>query len=237
MNLYNFDLLPVLLALIVIASVVLWVAIRNYKNFILMFFLIPLTLYSGWTIYTTVDKLLGYPVIDVFEKDTLYLSHFENPDIAEWVYVWVLKPGESKPKAIMIPATEENKDKLAEAEQKSSEGVPMYMEMKDGQGQTAGGELNVYDFQQNWGDAAKEEQRRRDQEIREERLPPGPAPRPHPYSPPHHGGMQLQIDDAEDQYGGNDQLKIWRDEEDDDLVNPFDYDWQGDDDSFSQPTP
>ena len=234
MNLYNFDLLPVLLALVVIASVVLWVAIRNYKNFVLMFFLIPLTLASGWTIYTTIDRLLGYPVVDVFGKDTLYLSHFENPDIAEWVYVWVLKPGDSKPKAIMIPATEQNKDKLAEAEQKSSEGVPMYMEMLEGQGQTAGGELNVYDFQQNWDDAAKEEQRRQDER---ERVMPGPAPRPVPHSAPAAGGMQLQIDDAEDQYGGNDQLKIWRDEEDEDLINPYGYDWQGDDDSFVYPSP
>ena len=60
-NYYNFDLLPILLAMIVIVSVVLWVAIRNYKNFVLMFF-IPLAIYSGWTVYTTVDKLLGCPV-------------------------------------------------------------------------------------------------------------------------------------------------------------------------------
>lgn len=229
MNLYNFDLLPILLAMIVIVSVVLWVAIRNYKNFILMFFLIPLALFSGWTVYTTVDKLLGYPTIDLFEKDTLYLSHFENPDIEEWVYVWVLKPGESKPKAIMIPATEKNKDKLAQAEQETSAGVPIYMEIQvEGQGQTSGdAEINIYDFQQNWGAAEKEKQREADQQ---ERLLPGPAPRVSPpHSPDDARNLRLETDDAEDQYGGNDQI-IWRNEEDEDLTNPFAYDWQSDGD-------
>jgi hypothetical protein len=226
MNLYNFDLLPILLAMIVIVSVVLWVAIRNYKNFILMFFLIPLALYSGWTVYTTVDKLLGYPTIDIFEKDTLYLSHFENPDIAEWVYVWVLKPGEAKPKAIMIPATEKNKDKLAQAEQQTSQGVPIYMEVQvEGQGQTSGdAEINIYDFQQNWDDAAKEEQRRQDEQ---ERFVPGPVrPSPPPAQPSSGAPTRLIIDDAEDQYGGNDMI-IWREDGNDTEVepNPYKFNW------------
>lgn len=227
MNLYNFDLLPILLAMIVIVSVVLWVAIRNYKNFVLMFFLIPLALYSGWTVYTTVDKLLGYPTIDLFEKDTLYLSHFENPDIAEWIYVWVLKPGEAKPKAIMIPATEKNKDKLAQAEQQTSEGVPIYMEVQvDGQGQTSGdAEINIYDFQQNWDDAAKEEQRRQDEQERE--FVPGPVrPSPPPNQPSNGAPTRLIIDDAEDQYGGNDMI-IWREDGNDTVVepNPYKFNW------------
>lgn len=227
MNLYNFDLLPILLAMIVIVSVVLWVAIRNYKNFILMFFLIPLALYSGWTVYTTVDKLLGYPTIDIFEKDTLYLSHFENPDIAEWVYVWVLKPGEAKPKAIMIPATEKNKDKLAEAESQTSKGVPIYMEVEiDGQGETAGeAELNIYDFQSNWDDVEKERQRQEDQR---ERFVPGPVrPSPPPTAQPSSGApTRLIIDDAEDQYGGNDMI-IWREDGNDTEVepNPYKFNW------------
>jgi hypothetical protein len=226
MNLYNFDLLPILLAMIVIVSVVLWVAIRNYKNFILMFFLIPLALYSGWTVYTTVDKLLGYPTIDIFEKDTLYLSHFENPDIAEWVYVWVLKPGEAKPKAIMIPATEKNKDKLAEAESQTSKGVPIYMEVEiDGQGETAGeAELNIYDFQSNWDDVEKERQRQEDQQ---ERFVPGPVrPSPPPAQPSSGAPTRLIIDDAEDQYGGNDMI-IWREDGNDTEVepNPYKFNW------------
>lgn len=224
MNLYNIDLLPILLALIVIVSIVLWVAIRNYKNFLLMFFLIPLALYSGWTVYATVDKLLGYPVIENFEKDTLYISHFENPNVAEWIYVWVLKPGEDKPKAIMIPNSEENQEQLSEAEQKSSEGVPQYMEMQDGQGQTNGGELHVYDFYQNWGDVEKEQQRNRDAQEERERVIPGPVPREVPGPRPDNRRPTLQIDETRtDEYGGNDMI-IWRPESDiDDSLYDFSF--------------
>jgi len=222
MNLYNFDLLPILISLVIIVCVVLWVAIRNYKNFILMFFLIPLALFSGWTVYTTVDKLLGYPTVDLFEKDTMYIAHFENPDIDEWIYVWILKPGESKPKSIMIPNTKKNQEELNEAEQKASNGVQVFMEIEpDGSGQTAGGEINTYDFQQNWDESAKDEQRRRDAEEEKNRIMPGPADRVIPPSPP-----SLIIDETrEDEFGGNTRI-IWRnDEETSDETNPFES-WQ-----------
>jgi len=227
MNLYNFDLLPILIALIVVSTVVLWIAIRNYKNFVLMFFLIPLTLYSGWTIYITVDRLLGYPTVDIFEKDTMYISHFENPDISEWIYVWVIKPGEAKPKAIMIPNTKNNQEQLSEAEQKSSNGVQVYMEIDpDGEGQTSGGEINTYDFQQNWGSAEKEKQRQRDQN--ETRILPGPAS--NSITPPSTGNRpQLNSDEVNNQ-------QIWRDEESSDyevIQNPYDFSWADEEaDSF-----
>ena len=222
MNLYNFDLLPILLALIIIVCVVLWVAIRNYKNFILMFFLIPLALYSGWTVYSTVDKLLGYPTIDLFEKDTMYIAHFENPDIDEWIYVWVLKPGDARPKAIMIPNTKKNQEELNEAEQKASDGVQVFMEVTpDGSGQTAGGEINTYDFQQNWGSAEKDAQRERDAEEERERIMPGPAER---IIVPPSQRPSLNIDETrEDEFGGNTQI-IWREDETEKESNPF-QDW------------
>lgn len=226
-NYYNFDLLPILLAMIVIVSVVLWVAIRNYKNFVLMFFLIPLAIYSGWTVYTTVDKLLGYPVVDTLEKDTQYVSHFEDPSGSDWIYVWVLKPGEVKPKAIMIPASEPNQEELAEAEQKKSQGVQVFMEMKPGQGQTAGGELNTYDFQQNWGTAEKEKQRRRDAKEELERLNPGPVtPRVVPGPAPARDDIGIDVEGPRprlQQEETDRPVKIWRDSEDE--VNPYGFDW------------
>lgn len=243
MNLYNFDLFPILLALIVITSVVLWVAIKNYKNFVLMFFLIPLALYSGWTIYTTIDRLLGYPVVDVLEKDTQYVMHYESPDISDWIYVWVLKPGESKPKAIMIPATEPNQSELAEAEQKKSQGVQVFMEMKKGEGQTAGGELNTYDFQQNWGTAEKEEQRNRDAAEELERLRENPGPVT-PRAVPGPAPRRDDIDTTSDRPTRLDSIenpitkkpkntKIWRDS--DDMVNPYGFEIYEDDGDYITP--
>ena len=62
---YNFDLLPILLSIVFLSIVVLWVAIRNYQNFLLMFLIIPLTIFSGWTAYSTIDKLLGLSLIHI----------------------------------------------------------------------------------------------------------------------------------------------------------------------------
>lgn len=240
MNLYNFDLFPILLALIVITSVVLWVAIKNYKNFILMFFLIPLALYSGWTIYTTIDRLLGYPVVDTLEKDTQYVMHYESPDISDWIYVWVLKPGETKPKAIMVPASEPNQAELAEAEQKKSQGVQVFMEMKPGEGQTAGGELNTYDFQQNWGTAEKEEQRNRDASEELERLrnqSPGPVtPRVVPGPAPRRDDIDISSDRPtrlEDSPKRTRNTKIWKDTED--VTNPYDFEIYDDNPDYILP--
>lgn len=179
---YNFDLLPVLLALVFIASVVLWVAIRNYSNFILMFFLIPLTLYAGWTIYTTVDRLLGYPVVDSMEPNTIYITHLEDPN-GDWIFVWIVKPGEPRPKAIMIPKTENNERQMSDAQERSENGIPqMIQPAVNGGGMTKGGEVNTYDFvPTGQGDALKDEQREMDAQEERERLEgpriPGPEPR------------------------------------------------------------
>ena len=146
---YNFDLLPVLVSLVFLTAVVLWVAISNYKNFILMVFLIPLAIYAGWTIYVTIDRLLGYPVPDDIKKDSMYVSHLEDLK-GEWIYVWLVIPGDQRPKAIMVPNTKGNKEALEEAKEKSEKGQPQGLESADGReadgGQTQGGELRSYDF-------------------------------------------------------------------------------------------
>ena len=93
----------------------------------------------------------------------------------------------------------------------------------DGQGQTSGeAEINIYDFQSNWDDVAKERQRQEDQQ---ERIMPGPAT---PVSPPHSpDARNLRLESVgEDEYGGNDMI-IWRDEGFDPAVepNPYEFDW------------
>ena len=127
----------------------------------------------------------------------------------------------------MIPNTKNNQEQLSEAEQKSSNGVQVYMEIDpDGEGQTSGGEINTYDFQQNWGAAEKEKQRQRDQN--ETRILPGPAS--NSITPPSTGNRpQLNSDEVNNQ-------QIWRDEESTDyeaIPNPYDFDWADEDaDSF-----
>ena len=143
---YTIDLLPVLVSLGILASVLMWVGIKNHKNWLLMFLLIPLTIGSSWTISSTVDKLLGYPIVDIMSKKSLYLAHIEQDD--QWINVWIVKEGEQTPKAIKVPNTENNRQKLDEAKEKSEAGVETYINQPGDpkQGQTAGGEIETYDF-------------------------------------------------------------------------------------------
>lgn len=145
---YNIDLLPLLAALGFLSVVVLWIAVRNYKNFLITFFIIPLTLFAAITSYFTVDKLLGYPVFDTIDNDSFYIYHLEAD---EYIYVWVILPNESKPRAIAIPNTEQNRKTMNEAQGASEEGVPQMIGEEGGQdmaagGETKGGEYVSYDF-------------------------------------------------------------------------------------------
>ena len=160
---YNFDLLPILLSIVFLSIVVLWVAIKNYQNFLLMFLIIPLTIFSGWTAYSTVDNLLGYPVFEEVQTDSFYITHLDDP-MGDFIFVWVVNPGELKPKSIMVVNSKENKEALEQAKEKQESGIPQMLKQKqeDGQGQTIGGELEVYDFQQQGVDAMKDEQRERE---------------------------------------------------------------------------
>jgi hypothetical protein len=147
---YNIDLLPVLIALVLLSTVMLWIAIKNYKNLAAMIVIIPLTIFSGWTVYTTIDKLLGYPVVENFTEQSIYLFHTEGLD-NDWIFVWIFKSTDTRPKAIMVPNTKNNKDALEEAKERSQGGgIPQVIRSKENaKGQTVGGELERYDFQMN----------------------------------------------------------------------------------------
>jgi len=169
---YNFDLLPILLSIVFLSIVVLWVAIKNYQNFLLMFIIIPLTIFSGWIAYSTVDKLLGYPVFEEVKNDSLYITHIEDPK-GDFIFVWVINPGDLKPKSIMVVNSDENKEALDEAEEKQQQGIPQMIKQKleEGQGQTLGGQLEVYNFQEQGVDVMKDQQMQEEQDAEPKALP------------------------------------------------------------------
>lgn len=222
---YNFDLLPVLVSLVFLTAVVLWVAISNYKNFLLMVFLIPLAIYAGWTIYVTIDKLLGYPVPDDIKKDSLYVSHLEDTR-GEWIYVWLVIPGDQRPKAIMVPNTKGNKEALEEAQEKSQEGQPQGLESAEGVesdgGETTGGELRSYDFVDQNRDFGKDAQTEQIQGTKIDGTRAGPAYRNNTDNRP----PPSPLSDRTDQEGLEffDRLSETP-EHHPDAVNPFMLDW------------
>lgn len=157
---YNVQLLPILVSLLIISGVLLWVGIKVHRNWLLMFLLIPLTMFCAWNIYQEVDKLLGYPVYQEIKKDSVYIHHVIAFN-GEVIYVWIYVPGDSRPKAIIIPNTENNQQQLEQAQQESGEGKPQLIgqKMTEGQGETQGGELYTYDFQPTGPDIHKDQSR------------------------------------------------------------------------------
>lgn len=184
---YNFDLLHILLSIVFLSIVVLWVAIKNYQNFLLMFLIIPLTIFSGWTAYSTVDNLLGYPVLDEVQPDSFYITHLDDP-MGDFIFVWLVVPGELKPKSIMVVNSDENKEALEQAKEQQEKGIPQMLKQKEleGQGQTRGGELEVYDFQQQGVEAMKDAQREQENN--------NPRPLPGKVGKPIHTEPRLNVD-------------------------------------------
>jgi hypothetical protein len=144
---YNTDLLPLLISLLFLSIVVLWISVKNYRNFLITFFVIPLTLGSATVSYFTVDNLLGYPVMLEIPEESVYIMHVETKEL---IYVWLIPPGVVKPRAYAISNTEQNRDAMKQAQEASENGVPQQIRSLDGeqgQGQTVGGEYMTYDFQ------------------------------------------------------------------------------------------
>lgn len=139
---YNTDLVPILVSLGFLSAVTMWVAVRNYKNFFITFILIPLTLISSITTYRTVDNLLGYPVAAMIPEESLYVSHLETPD---WIFVWVVPPGEIKPRSFVIPNTKKNQEQMQQAGKKMEQGVAQQVGMPRGT-ERNDGEYITYDF-------------------------------------------------------------------------------------------
>lgn len=144
------EILPLFLSILFVSLVVLWVAIANRKNWLMLFFIIPLTLTADLVAYMTVNRIFGYPVTIELPDNSIYVSHLESYD-REFIHVWVIEPNSTRPRAIDIANTEQNQKQLEEAKEKSDNGVMQTIE-RDGTKSNSndiysdGVEYIVYDF-------------------------------------------------------------------------------------------
>ena len=76
--LYSAELAPLFISLFFLACVVLWFAIKNHRNALLLGFIIPLVMISVVISYMSVDKILGYPINVNIPEDSIYLSHISE---------------------------------------------------------------------------------------------------------------------------------------------------------------
>ena len=159
--LYSAELAPLFISLFFLACVVLWFAIKNHRNALLLGFIIPLVMISVAISYMSVDKILGYPINVNIPEDSIYLSHIESPD-GQSIFVWVIEPNKNKPRAVSIPNTKNNKKAMQDAKDKTEQGIKQQMGPKmesdsdkegelKGRGETNGGEYSTYDFRINGG--------------------------------------------------------------------------------------
>jgi len=152
--LFMVELFPLLVSLFILAVVVLWFSIQNYKNASLLAIIIPLTLAATIISYLSVQSILGYPIVKDIEKDSIYISHITSAD-DEFIFVWVIEPGSLKPRALTIVNSDNNKKQMSDAKEKTQAGLKQKLAphpnekklLEQGRGQTEGGEYMVYDFQ------------------------------------------------------------------------------------------
>jgi len=87
----------------------------------------------------TVKSLLGYPVEKNYHDNSLYLYHVINAD--NTITVWLIEPTDVRPRAIIIPATEQQKKNAMQAQQKAKDGIPQRLKNPENEGEPI-----FYDF-------------------------------------------------------------------------------------------
>jgi len=126
-----------ILIAVFLVSVFLYVLIELKKS-VHMLYIIPFTImFTGGT-YFYLDSLFGYPVHKSDEGKFGLLSFWIDEE-GDRIYLWTILENERVPKAIIVPYSQEEHNKLVQAQQQMSQGVQMLGEfdpMDGGQSDT-----------------------------------------------------------------------------------------------------
>ena len=147
---FDFNLLPFFASMMILLLVVLAIGVHFWKNKIIMMLIIPLSFTCAFTGYNTITNILGYPVMQEIPDESLYLNHIESLD-GKQLYVWAVEPEKTLPKNFKIPATEQKKRTMNEAQQRSKNGIRQMLKGAE-KSTRSGNEFNPgdylrYDFQ------------------------------------------------------------------------------------------
>jgi hypothetical protein len=112
-----------ILIAVFLVSVFLYVLIELKKS-IHMLYIIPLAImFTGGT-YFYLDSLFGYPVYKSDEEKFSLLSFWIDEE-NDRIYLWTVLENEIVPKAIIVPYSQEEHNKLVRAQQQMAEGIQM----------------------------------------------------------------------------------------------------------------
>jgi len=142
----EFDLLPFFISMILMTVVTLWIGVIMRKHAVVMAVVIPIVLGSTVVSYTTIQGLLGYPIKKMLIDDSLYLYHIESMD-SKYIFVWLIEPGDLKPRALVFANTDDNRKQAEEAKKAQGQGKAQGLKkIPSGEGQTQRAEFELYDF-------------------------------------------------------------------------------------------
>ena len=141
-------------ALVVLATVCLWLLIEERKSPKFLIWFIPVLLLLVTSTYVTYTSILGIPKVGVPEKG-MYLKHY----IAEpnWIYLWILNKN-NVPMSYQIVYTRQKHEALEGVRGKVEEGAFMVLgedkevigesgeKEKAGGGYTIGGDISFYEW-------------------------------------------------------------------------------------------
>jgi hypothetical protein len=123
---FDFSLLPLFVSVLILTLIVLGIGIHFARNLFVMMLVIPVALVCVFSTYKTVTDILGYPIFQTIPDESLYLAHTNDPN-EQFIFVWIIQPKEDRPKNVRILNTEENKQALENAKNRSAKGIPQQM--------------------------------------------------------------------------------------------------------------
>ena len=142
----EFDLLPFFISMFLMTAVILWIGVIMRKHTVVMAVLIPIVLGSTAISYTTIQRLLGYPIEKTLIDESFYLYHIESID-SKYIFVWLIEPGDLNQRALVFANTDDNRKQAEKAKQAQGEGKSQALKnAPTGNGQTSNAEFEMYNF-------------------------------------------------------------------------------------------
>jgi hypothetical protein len=145
---FDTQLISLFASVVLLVLTMLIIGVHVYRNLIIMMLVIPVCLFCSFSVYKTVTTVLGYPVLQSISEKSIYLSHVQSYD-DKWLYVWVMEPGDYRPKSFKIINTDSNRKQMEKAKQRQGDGVPTEILKNNGknrQGEENAGDYLIYDF-------------------------------------------------------------------------------------------
>lgn len=135
-------------ALLVVASLGLALAIKNFKNSTFLFVFIPVVLILCASAIWTINGIMAQPAARNPVGEFQFLEYATD---GKKIYMWIVEPGKNYPVTIEMPYDKKKHEELEKARQGKKQGKRMLGKQTDKEGKSpfgdhSKGELQMYEF-------------------------------------------------------------------------------------------